>query len=235
MHKPELFFDIETLPTRDPEVIAQIEASITAPGNYTKAESIAQWEIEKKPALVEEAIRKTSFDPWFGQILCIGVAFDDEAPFTLSDHGEYGVLCKFLALLDRRYKSLLGNTNPPKVIGHNVTGFDLRYVWVRCIINGLRPPEWWPVDAKPWDNQRVFDTMTHAAGVGGRVSLDKLCKALGIPTPKGELDGSKVYDYYKAGRINEILTYCAGDVEAMRKVYHRLAFIEMDEPELLAA
>ncbi|MGQ5522955.1 hypothetical protein ACUHMQ_06795 [Chitinimonas sp. PSY-7] len=230
MNTPNLFLDIETLPTENPEIIAEIAANITAPGNYTKAESIAQWEAEKKPALVEEAIRKTALDPWFGRILCIGVAREDEDPWVISGKNEYQVLLCFLTNLELLFKA-----GAPRVIGHNIAGFDLRYIWVRCIINGLRPPKWWPVDAKPWESQRVFDTMVQAAGIGGRVSMDKLCKALGIESPKGELDGSKVYDFYKAGRALEIYHYCNRDVTALREVYRRLAFIEQSTPKLLAA
>jgi predicted PolB exonuclease-like 3'-5' exonuclease len=66
--------------------------------------------------------------------------------------------------------------------------------------------------------------MTAWAGARNRVSLDKLCKAFGIETPKGGIDGSKVWDYVKAGKIDEVAAYCARDVEATRKVYKRLTF-----------
>ena len=57
--------------------------------------------------------------------------------------------------------------------------------------------------------------------------LDVLANALKIPSPKIEMDGSKVYDYYKAGRLDEIHKYCKGDVETVRKVYHLMTFTGM--------
>jgi predicted PolB exonuclease-like 3'-5' exonuclease len=56
------------------------------------------------------------------------------------------------------------------------------------------------------------------------VSLDTLSKALGIPSPKENLDGSKVYPYYRAGKLTEIYEYCKRDVDTARQVYRRLAF-----------
>jgi predicted PolB exonuclease-like 3'-5' exonuclease len=55
-------------------------------------------------------------------------------------------------------------------------------------------------------------------------SLDSLAKALGIPSPKENLDGSKVYPYYRAGRLGEIIAYCKRDVDSVRQIYHRLTF-----------
>ena len=68
------------------------------------------------------------------------------------------------------------------------------------------------------------------AGVGNRVSLAKLCKVFGLDA-KGseigeEIDGSKVWDFVKDGRIEDVARYCEGDVERTRQVYKRLNFIE---------
>jgi predicted PolB exonuclease-like 3'-5' exonuclease len=56
------------------------------------------------------------------------------------------------------------------------------------------------------------------------ISLDLLSRALGIPSPKESLDGSKVYPYYRAGRLDEIYEYCKRDVDTARQVYRRLTF-----------
>jgi predicted PolB exonuclease-like 3'-5' exonuclease len=57
----------------------------------------------------------------------------------------------------------------------------------------------------------------------GRVSLDDLAWALGIESSKTETaEGSKVFDLYHAGRLNEIREYNLRDVRVTRKVYERL-------------
>jgi hypothetical protein len=69
----------------------------------------------------------------------------------------------------------------------------------------------------------VFDTMLMWAGSKGRVSMDKLCSALGVMA-KGEelggeeIDGSMVWDFIKAGRIEDVATYCKGDVIRARRI-----------------
>jgi predicted PolB exonuclease-like 3'-5' exonuclease len=58
-----------------------------------------------------------------------------------------------------------------------------------------------------------------------------LCLALSIPTPKGDLDGSKVWQYVQDGRHEEVAAYCRRDVEATRQVHRRMTFQTVDVPE----
>lgn len=72
-----LYLDIETIPGQRPGLRDEIAAKILPPGNISKPETIAAWEAEKKPDLVEEAFRKTSFDGSVGHICSIAYAIDD--------------------------------------------------------------------------------------------------------------------------------------------------------------
>ena len=56
------------------------------------------------------------------------------------------------------------------------------------------------------------------------ISLDVLTRALGIESPKGEITGAKVYDFYLAGKVQEIYDYCLRDVQATREIYKRMTF-----------
>jgi hypothetical protein len=61
------------------------------------------------------------------------------------------------------------------------------------------------------------------AGYGGRVSLDALCRALSVPTPKdGGIDGAGVYDAWLAGECDRIAAYNVRDATATRDVWQRL-------------
>jgi predicted PolB exonuclease-like 3'-5' exonuclease len=80
-----------------------------------------------------------------------------------------------------------------------------------------------PLNAKSW-SESIADTMTMFAGFGNRISLDKLCRVLGIDSPKDGIDGSKVYDYLRDGKIEEVAAYCKRDIKATREAYHRLSF-----------
>jgi predicted PolB exonuclease-like 3'-5' exonuclease len=66
-------------------------------------------------------------------------------------------------------------------------------------------------------------TMQLWAGYGKTVTLDNLCLALGVPSPKdGDLDGSKVFDAWREGKTVRIAEYNLRDAYAVREVYHRM-------------
>jgi hypothetical protein len=230
-----IYFDIETIPAQDPAAIELIKADIErqklavkAPSNYKDQEKIDAYikaEVEKLDAEFDATYRKTSFDGGLGEICCIGYAIDDNAPVSIYGGYESETIHLF-------YQYLMDSYNPssqqrPKFIGHNIVNFDLRFLFQRSVMNNIKPPMMIPFSAKPWD-ESIFDTMTAWAGHGNRVSLDKLCKIFNIPL-KGseigeEIDGSKVWDFYQAGRIADIAKYCEGDVERTRQAYKRMTF-----------
>ena len=242
-----IYLDIETVPCQRPDILDELKASMSAdlatkiaaiapPGNYKKQETIDAWYAEVAPNIraamqsefeneLDSTYRKTSFDGAFGQVCVIGFAINDEPAITLFNEDwqdERTLLENFAYCLtsDIEHKDFV------TVVGHNVASFDLRFLMHRYIVNGIRPHSVISraAQAKPWESDKVFDTMVQWAGVGNRIKLDKLCKALNVPTPKGELDGSKVWDYVNSGRIDEVAAYCKKDVEATRQVYKRMTF-----------
>ena len=46
----KIYLDIETIPGQSPELKTEIAATIKPPGSMKKAETIARWEAEEKPA-----------------------------------------------------------------------------------------------------------------------------------------------------------------------------------------
>jgi hypothetical protein len=221
----DLYLDLETIPTNRPDVIEFITANIKPPATFKKAESIAAWMKDEGPSAAEEAVRKTSLDGTFGKICVIGWALGDEAPqYLASDHSEDVLLREFHSILQRDLRR--ADDFQVRVVGHNVAAFDLRFFVQRSMVNGIRPhlAIARAARAKPWESDVVFDTMVQWAGQGNRVKLDTLCKAFGIESPKGELDGSKVWDWVKAGRINEVGDYCLKDVKATREVFKRMIY-----------
>ncbi len=108
-------------------------------------------------------------------------------------------------------------------VGHNVLDFDLRFIYQRSVIHQIKPSR--DIPFTRFRNAPIYDTMQEWSKWGREhVSLDNLSKALGIPSPKENLDGSKVYPYYRAGKLPEIVEYCKRDVDSVRQVYHRLTF-----------
>ncbi|MGH7794053.1 MAG: ribonuclease H-like domain-containing protein [Candidatus Binatia bacterium] len=108
-------------------------------------------------------------------------------------------------------------------VGHNILDFDLRFIYQRSVIHQIKPSRDLPFAR--FRNAPIFDTMQEWSKWGREhASLDLLSKALSLPSPKENLDGSKVYPYYRSGKISEIVEYCKRDVDSVRQVYRRLTF-----------
>jgi len=212
-----IFLDIETIPTQDDAIIAEIRASVQPPATLTKEDSIARWNQDKRAAAEEQAIRKTAFDGTYGSVICVQMAVNDEEVFGFArGHNQDRLTERDLLESVARYTEI-----DAFAVGHNIA-WDVRFLWQRMVIHRVKPLLWikTALRAKPWDS---VDTMTmwHSER-DRRISLDKLCRALGVDSPKSEMDGSMVYDYWLAGRIDDIVRYCSADVEAARECYRRM-------------
>lgn len=246
--------DIETIPSQNPEVLDAIRAAVAenfkAPSTLTKEQAaadlgmtdkdeikftskdsmLARWaerfRDEKTEEVALEQWRKTSFDGASGQLAVVGIALDDAEPVTFYSEDwasdEAKVLRSAFELIADSYTPQ--SDRRPVFVGHYITGFDLRFMFQRAVVLGIKPPAIIPFHARPWDDA-VFDTMTRWAGHNGSVKLDALCAALGIPGKNG-MDGSHVWDFVRDGRIGEVATYCAGDVRMTRAAYRRMTFAQ---------
>lgn len=186
-----------------------------------KAETIEAWEKNQKQAAVDEAVSKTVFDGGQGEIITFGCAFDDAPAYSIQRDDKMSEA----ELLTQVNESVFSQMDyQPLWIGHNICGFDLRYLWKRFIVNGITPAIKIPHDSKPWSND-VYDTMFEWAGTGNdKKSMDFVCKALGIKG-KGDMDGSKVYQAWLDGEYKKIGDYCIDDVEKTREIYKRMNFL----------
>lgn len=224
-----IYIDIETLPTQNPVLIQSFKDNIKAPGNYSKQESIDKWLEENRDSEADKLHRKTSFDGLHGEIFSIAWALDDGAiqvVYRGDNETEEFLLRSFFAQISDITDTHGNRAVISKWVGHYITGFDLRYIWQRCVVNQACPAVAIPYDAKPWDD-KVFDTKVAWTGSGqysGAGSLDALSKAFGLDG-KGDIDGSKVYDYWLAGRFDEIAKYNKEDVVKTRELYKRMNFI----------
>ena len=66
--------------------------------------------------------------------------------------------------------------------------------------------------------------MVQFAGVGNRISLKKLCMALGIPDDD-EFDGSMVAELVASGRLDDVVKHCTFDIVKTQAVFKRMMFI----------
>lgn len=214
-----IFIDIETIPAQSPEVIEKYKAAVKAPGNIKKPESIAAWLEEHRDSAAQEAIAKTSFDPAAGHICTIGWAVDDDeadVAHATSVEQERDVIEAFFGALTAFHRYTF--------VGHNVAGFDLRFIVCRAVVLGIKIPRCIPRDPKPWD-KTVFDTMMAWAGARGTISMDRLCEALGLPG-KDDFDGSMVAEAWANGEHERIAEYCKSDVGKTRAIWQRFDAVD---------
>ncbi len=123
------------------------------------------------------------------------------------------------------FLDLMKNFDPDtdELVGHNILSFDLPFIFQRCLVHCISAKPL--VDLREYNVRGVFDTM-RAWWLGdrrARVSLDDIAWALGIESSKtAEVEGSKVFDLYHAGRLADIREYNLNDVRLTRKVYERM-------------
>ena len=220
----KLFFDIETLPTVDPSLIADIASSISPPGSMKKPETISAWEANEKPAAILEAVRKTSLDGGTGRLasICWACGAGEILGAHTADDGHWSE-AREIEILQGFFQeaTAFGNAVGGAVLtGHNVLNFDLRWIWKRAIVLGVAVPDWWPLNARPWSDT-VCDTMTMWEGATGRISQDRLGRILGVGG-KGDIDGSMVAGMWDAGEHDKILDYCGDDVRKSRRIWARI-------------
>jgi predicted PolB exonuclease-like 3'-5' exonuclease len=190
------YLDIETVPT---------DRSLQESGLLQ-----AQMQLDEA-----ELIKKLSLSAMTAKIICLCYAIepptDSEVQVLEGDESE--ILKNFWQLA----------ADCDLFVGHNILDFDLRFIYQRSIIHQVKPSRDLPFGR--FRNAPIFDTM-HEWSKWGRehASLDLLSRTLSLPSPKETLDGSKVYPYYRAGKIADIIDYCRCDVDSVRQVYRRLTF-----------
>ncbi len=216
-----LFVDIETVP--------QQPGYDSLPDEWkelwnTKSVSLLKYrEEETKESLYPRA----GIYAEFGKIVCIscGVlqgALEQKKIILKSFAGdnEKILLNEFLSMLNK------WAVNEPKFLcAHNGKEFDFPYLCRRLIINDLPIPAILNISGKkPWEVNHL-DTLElwKFGDYKSFTSLNLLAHALGIPTPKDDIDGSKVWEvYWKEKNLQRIVTYCQKDVITVAQIFLRL-------------
>lgn len=228
-----IYLDIETLPSLAADARELASQGVKPPGTYKKPESIAQWWEAEGQAAIEDAYRRQALDAASGELCAVGFASDDSEPVSLvraSNESEGHFLRYALAEIQRLLDTATrtgpdGTTWPdePYFVAHNAT-FDLGFLWRRCVVHGIRPDFPFPRPSAR-EGKDYGCTMIAWAGYKNTIGLDRLCRALGVHSPKADgMDGGQVFDHWRAGNHEAIRTYNAADVVAVRECWHRLNF-----------
>jgi predicted PolB exonuclease-like 3'-5' exonuclease len=215
---PTLVFDIETIPDTD-----GLRILYDLPDN-TSAEDVANIDLHQR-----RQQNGTDFLPLHLHRICaISCALREGETFKVwtlgdADSSEAEIIQHFFDGIDKY---------TPQIISWNGSGFDLPVLHYRGLIHGINASRYWDLgeDDKEfkWNNYisryhtRHLDLMDILAMFNGRANalLDDLAKLCGFPGKLG-MDGSKVWDAYKAGGIEDIRNYCETDVANTHLIFLR--------------
>ncbi len=109
-----------------------------------------------------------------------------------------------------------------RLITYNGRRFDLPFLMLRSLVLNVPISRYHLKSRFDYDNHLDVMDVLSFHGLGRFSSLDFVCKRLGIPTPKVDMDGSKVEEYFADGRYEEIATYNFYDVWATTAIYDRI-------------
>ena len=213
-----LFLDIETVPEQETYSLLDNEMK-------------QLWESKTQYQRKDEFTPKDFYDRagiWaeFGKIICISVGYftikSDIRNFRVTSFfgDEHKILKDFSNLLNNHF-------NGPQhlLCGHNAKEFDIPFIARRMIINEIQIPHKLNLfGKKPWEIPHL-DTLElwKFGDYKHYTSLKLLTKILGIPSPKGDIDGSQVgHTFYVDKDIDRIVTYCEKDTIAVAQVFLRL-------------
>jgi 3'-5' exonuclease len=191
--------------------------------------------LEDTAAEIERVYRRGSLEATSGRVLSIAVDVGPVPGFTIegltqapkeyvfgidaegNEQAEPRLLTDFLSLMSDF------DVECDEIVGHNIIGFDLPFIFQRCIVNNIAVKPF--VNLGDYNVRGVFDTMRVwcCGDRRGRASLDDIAWALGIESSKTEdVEGSRIFELYQAGKLAEIREYNLNDVRVTRKVYERM-------------
>jgi hypothetical protein len=213
-----LFLDIETVPQQenyeqlDPEMKSLWEQKT----QYQRRDEYSAEDFYERAGIWAE----------FGKIICISAGYftlkGDVRHFRVTSFfgEETKILKDFAQLLTQHFGQA-----QHILCGHNAKEFDIPFIARRMIIHGIALPDKLNLfGKKPWEVPHL-DTLElwKFGDYKHFTSLKLLTKVLGIPSSKGDIDGSQVAQvFYLEKDIDRIITYCEKDVIAVAQVFLRL-------------
>ncbi|MGC4101793.1 ribonuclease H-like domain-containing protein [Ferruginibacter sp.] len=168
----------------------------------------------------------------FAKIVCISIGYFNKQGNTLqlrvkSFYGDDEK--KLLQDLIVTVNQMEAKNNRWSFAGHNIKEFDIPFICRRLLINRLHIPAYLDFQhMKPWDTN-IVDTFQYwrFGDYKNYTSLKLLAAALGVPSPKDDIDGSMVAEvYWKQKDLERIVTYCQKDVLTTANII--LRFRNMD-------
>ncbi|UAY52609.1 ribonuclease H-like domain-containing protein [Ferruginibacter albus] len=163
----------------------------------------------------------------FAKVICISIGYfrKENNNYQLRIKSIYGddegqLLQSFIQTVNQ----LEAASNKWSFTGHNIKEFDIPFLCRRLLVNNLPIPAYLDFqNMKPWETN-LIDTFQYwrFGDYKNFTSLKLLAAALGVPSPKDDIDGSMVGEvYWKEKDLQRIVIYCQKDVVTVANIVLR--------------
>lgn len=107
----------------------------------------------------------------------------------------------------------------PQLIGYGISFFDIPVILTRSMILKVQPTK--IIDRRKYGSKDIFDLCEQLFNYNTPkgMGLGVVCKSLGIESAVPDVDGSQVYEMFKANRVDEIRAYNEDDVMLTQRLH----------------
>lgn len=215
-----IILDIETIPNESIEKPIFDETTVKL-GNVKDQEKRALKIAEAEKAFEFGLTKKMSVESDLCRILSIGYILIEKNGFDWIEKERdvfYGEKddCDILV----KFNNMLAGIEHVVFCGWNSKSFDLTIIWKRLVTLGMHVNFNYLECVKKYNAKNSVDLM-HIWNNFERGKLSTCCKTLGIECKTG-MDGSMIYDAFKAGKVEEIKKYNMEDCEATLSILKRI-------------
>lgn len=158
-------------------------------------------------------IESTSFLPWTGKIICIGVkdANDGETNVFYDEHEETLLMVFFRHMNKKKYT---------EIIGYNLS-FDLRFIFARCLKYRLYANGFF--NTKQTDLMMILKNINKGFNYNQPGTLNDWSQAL---LGKSKLfKNTEIPELYNQGKIEELIAYNKNDLELTYELWRRIKIV----------
>jgi len=172
---------------------------------------------DKKFGLEDSYLDQSGIMSTYGRIVCISFGYIDSSGDkqirSFFGDDERDIVNSFNNLLKKIEKK---NFN---ISGFRILHFDIVWILHKLHKYGIEPADIIKIyNKKPWENRIVDMAEDWKGKFAYSYSFDEMVYELGINSPKENMSGSQVHEYFYSGRIEEIKEYCEKDVLACIEV-----------------
>lgn len=214
------YFDIETV-SAYPDIDTLKENDIIGYNLFERKFNKMGWE-EKYGDLNTSYKEQGGIISTYGKIVCISFGFVADGKYTIRSFSgeEKDIVENFNNLLKKIEQKAF------KLGGYRIFYFDIPWILHKLHKYGIEPANIiYLYDKKPWESRIVDLSEDWKQKFAYPSSFDEVCYELDIDSPKKDLSGSMVYEYFwEKNDIESIVKYCEEDIRACIDVGKKLYF-----------